>query len=208
MKKIILAVVLTACAINANSQDKKFRFGVKAGVNFAKFTGSDEDVKMKTGFHVGIVAEYAFTEHFSIQPELLYSAQGTKGDYTGDDGGEAFAGTVDDKFDYINLPILFKYNNLGVKGASVGFGPQIGYLLTAKEKYTENFDGETSSGEVGAKDMAKSIDYGLVFNLEYALDMGVFVQARYNLGLANVYNGDEDITYHNGVIQISVGYKF
>ncbi len=46
-------------------------------MNFAKLSGF-YDTNMKTGFHVGVVAEIKFNEKFSIQPEVVYSAQGVK----------------------------------------------------------------------------------------------------------------------------------
>lgn len=210
MRKLILTVFVTACAFTAHSQDKKFRFGAKAGVNFATFSGDIEDAKTKVGFHIGVLAEYAFTENLSIQPELLYSTQGTKGEYAGIDDGLIYEGEFTDKVTYINLPILVKYNNLGTKGLSIGVGPQIGFLLSADEEYDETFDGETDSGEFDWKDNAKSIDVGVVLGVGYEIDMGAFVEARYNLGLTNVNDAEDadDFEFKNSVFQVSVGYKF
>ena len=52
---------------------------------------------------------------------------------------------------------------------------------------------------------AESIDFSAAIGAEYALDMGVFFQARYNLGLTDVYDG---IDSKNSVFQIGLGYKF
>jgi len=52
-----------------------------------------------------------------------------------------------------------------------------------------------------------SLDYGVNFGVGYTMDFGLFIDARYNLGLANIVDSD-DITNKNNVINISVGYYF
>ena len=56
------------------------KFGVKGGVNFANYTGGDisgVDFKTITSYHMGAVMELKVFENFAIQPELLYSTQGS-----------------------------------------------------------------------------------------------------------------------------------
>ncbi len=84
--------------ISVNAQEVKF--GVKAGVNFASLGADAEDVKARTSIHFGAMAEFMLSDKFSIQPELVYSAQGTKFDDSDD---------LVTKLDYLNLPILAKY---------------------------------------------------------------------------------------------------
>ncbi|HIB36970.1 porin family protein [Mesonia sp.] len=86
---------------------------------------------------------------------------------------------------YINIPVLAKYYL--VEGLAVEVGPQFGFVVDDED--TE----------------AESIDFSAAIGAEYALDMGVFFQARYNLGLTDVYDG---IDSKNSVFQIGLGYKF
>ena len=51
--------------------------------NFATLGGDTEDLDGLTSFHVGGVAEISFSEKFSVQPELLYSAQGASFEESG-----------------------------------------------------------------------------------------------------------------------------
>lgn len=54
----------------------------------------------KVSFHLGGVAEIPITDKISVQPELLYSSQGTKWNFgTGNDNL---------KLDYLNLPLFGK----------------------------------------------------------------------------------------------------
>ncbi len=193
MKKLLFftAIVLFGFTY-VSAQD--VNFGAKAGVNFATITGDDVDsFTSRTAFHLGFVAEIGITETFSFQPELLYSAQGS--DYSDD----FFEGTV--KVDYLNLPLMAKF--YVAEGFSLEAGPQVGFLLSAKDVY----DG----GEDDWSDFTKGIDFGLNFGVGYKLEGGLNFGARYNLGLSDVNDDPDslgDSAYKNSVIQAYVGFFF
>ena len=60
------------------------------------------------------------------------------------------------------------------------------------------------------KDDYKHFDYGIGLGVEYNLpNNGLFFEASYNWGLANLEkNGDSKNYANNRVIQVGVGYKF
>lgn len=193
MKKLLFftAIVLFGFTyVSAQDVD----FGAKAGVNFATITGDDVDsFSSRTAFHLGFVAEIGITEKFSFQPELLYSAQGS--DYSDD----FFEGTV--KVDYLNLPLMAKF--YVAEGFSLEAGPQVGFLLSAKDVY----DG----GEDDWSDITKGIDFGLNLGVGYKLESGLNFGARYNIGLSDVNDDPDslgDSAYKNSVIQAYVGFFF
>ena len=179
----------------AGLAQQQVKFGPKAGVNLATISGND-DSEMKIGFHVGAVAEIKFNDKFSLQPEVLYSAQGGQLKENSD---------IKMNNDYINIPIMAKY--YFVEGFSVELGPQVGFLMKSELKGND--------GSVDTKDAHKSIDFGVGVGLAYDLPMGLFVNARYNIGLSKI---NEDIEagpitvetddVKNSVIQIGIGYKF
>jgi len=189
MKKLLFVLLIVSICNMAVSQE--ISFGVKGGVNFASLTGDTSGLESRTAFHFGIVSEFTISEKFSIQPELLYSAQGTKAD------------DEELKLNYLNIPVLAKYYL--AEGLSLEAGPQIGLLLSAKTE----FDG---ADEEDIEDLFRDIDFGVNFGLGYKLDNGLNFSARYYLGIANVYDwiGDfiDDIEIRNGVFQISIGYLF
>jgi len=206
MKKIILFTVLTIFCFNANAQEESLKgsdinFGLKGGLNFAMIAGDDtDDFDGRIAFHVGAVAEFAISEKFSFQPELLYSSQGDKMTIEGTD--------IDFKLDYLNLPLLAKY--YVAEGFSLEAGPQIGFLLSSKV--------ESGGVSVDLDEVIKGIDFGLDFGLGYKLENGLNFAARYNLGLSNIVENDGsilgeeiiagDTKNHNEVFQLSVGYFF
>src|SRR5690606_27412266 len=124
MKKVMItAIAVVGFSVTGLAQ-QQVKFGPKAGVNIANISGMD-DSEMKIGFHVGAVAEIKFNDKFSLQPEVLYSAQGTKVDKEGVE--------KDFKNDYINIPIMAKYYIVG--GFSVELGPQVGFLMKSESEF-------------------------------------------------------------------------
>jgi hypothetical protein len=168
-------------------------FGAKAGLNLATITGDETDgLDSRTAFHLGVVAEISVSEKFSVQPELLYSAQGASDSFEGID--------VDLKIDYINLPVMAKF--YVAEGFSLEAGPRVGFLLSAK--------GEGGGESIDFKDETKGIDFGVNLGVGYKLESGLNFGARYNLGLSNINDGEDsdDFKNQNSVFQLSVGYFF
>lgn len=196
MKKLLLSALAVCAFTFANAQEDSssginVSFGAKAGLNLANVTGDVEDNDMKAGFHVGGMAEIAFSDKFAVQPELVFSTQGYQVDVAGE--------TVKANLNYINLPIIAKY--FVTEGLSIEAGPQVGFLVDAKYK----FDGDTED-----IDDTASVDFGLNFGAGYKLDNGLNFAARYNVGLSNIYDGpgSDDFKVNNSVFQLSVGYFF
>lgn len=189
MKKITLSLLaIFAFSAAAVAQTPDIKLGAKAGLNISTLSNMD-DSKSKAGFHVGALAEIFINEKFSVQPEILYSSQGVK-------GNEGFKFTLD----YINVPIMAKY--YVIDGLSIQAGPQIGFNVKADMDTKEM--GIKISKDV--KDNVNTVDFGLNFGAGYELPMGLFADVRYNLGLNKVNKEGE--SSKNGVFQLSVGYKF
>lgn len=151
--------------------------GIKAGMNLSnqKFSGSgiQLDTKAKAGIHVGGFLVYMFNENMGVQPEILYSMQGSNWDDDGDDNKI--------KFNYIQIPVLFRYNIIDM--VSVHGGPQIGMLTSADIEYE---DGD----EEDIKDDFKGTDFSAAFGAEVDLPIGLGFGLRYVLGLTNVSEDD------------------
>lgn len=172
--------------------------GLKAGLNVASLNGDDTDnLDARTGMFIGGFAELCLTNEFAIQPEILYSMQGTN--YTEIDG---YNGTI--KLDYINVPIMAKikiFDELYIQA-----GPQIGFLLSAKDEFKSAGD----SGENDIKENLNTIDFGAILGLGYQFEGGLIFGARYNLGLSNIndFEGSDSFKNQNGVFQFSIGFRF
>jgi len=76
MKNLLIAFIL-CLGISASAQH---RVGVRAGLNFSKFTGPlevGESYNTSGGFHFGINYTYELNDKFGIRGELLYTQRGT-----------------------------------------------------------------------------------------------------------------------------------
>lgn len=183
MKKILLLAVVTVLGFtNVNAQEIKF--GAKGGLNFASISGNNSTGSdMVTSFNFGVLSEILISDKFSFQPELMYSGQG----YSFNDNTIALS--------YLNIPLMGKYYL--TKGLSIEAGPQIGYLLSAKNESTN------------VKDTFKKVDFAANLGIGYKLENGLNFGARYNFGLSNINNLDNSSSkYKNRVFQLSVGYFF
>jgi hypothetical protein len=101
--------------------------------------------------------------------------------------------------DYLSIPVMAKY--YVAEGFSLELGPQIGFLLSSKMKVDDESE--------DFKDETESMDFGLGLGAGYKMENGLFLDARYVLGMSNVAKDMEaDETIKNNVLQFSVGYKF
>ncbi|WP_299221998.1 porin family protein [uncultured Aquimarina sp.] len=202
IKKLLFLVLFGAVTVSATAQEEKIRFGAKAGLNLSNITGDfTDELSTRTSFHIGALVEIPLTDKFALQPEIMYSAQGAKYEFS--EVGFTDESTI--KLDYLNIPVMAKF--YPVEGLSIQAGPQLGVLLSAKDKGEDSIGGEY---EDDIKDFISSVDLGLNFGVGYQLEAGIFFEGRYNLGLTDVndVNTSEDFTQQNSTIQLSVGYKF
>jgi len=186
MKKLLLITAITFFGL-ANVNAQEFHLGAKVGINFStingdtSFIGKVEPITSIINF--GLVGELSFNEKWSFQPELMYSIQG----FSVEDDVVAL--------NYFNIPLMGKYYI--TKKLSVEAGPQIGFLLSAKDEGRN------------VKDNFNTLDFGANVGLGYKLNNGLNFGLRYNLGLSNIndVNGSSD-KFRNGTLQVSVGYFF
>ncbi len=191
-------LVFLAIGFNASAQIK-FSMGVKAGPNFATINSQRDattNYDNRTGFHAGAFALFK-GEKVGIQPELIFSQQGSKFNYIGSPGSPDLRAN----FSYLNVPIIVKLYT--VAGINIQVGPQIGFLTSAKE---ENFDVSNGITEQNIKNDIHKTDLTLALGLGWDLPVGVTIDARYNWGLSDVRSG-AGATQRNQVWQFSIGYK-
>ena len=206
--KNILLISIIAFFVYTNVTAQKIKYGSKIGVNIANISGDEtDDLSTRTSLHAGAIAEIIISDEFSFQPELLYSSQGAKSDRSEilDDATFRYSYV---KLEYINVPLMAKF--YVVEGLSLQAGPQVGFLITADREFEKTVNGETETGAEDIIDKIKGIDFGLNFGLGYQLASGIFLDARYNLGLSyiNDFEGADELKNQNQVIQVSVGYLF
>jgi opacity protein-like surface antigen len=180
MKKTIL-VIAFMFSLSFASQAQLLQIGVKGGLNYANFSGSDIQTDAITNYHAGLIAEIKLLDKFAIQPELLYTTQGA----SYDNAGEEFK----NELGYIAIPVLAKIYLS--KSFSLELGPQASFLLSEKN----NFDVADPN----------TFEFAVDAGLSFKITKNIFVQGRYVLGLTEVSpNADAK----NSVLQFSAGLMF
>ena len=199
MKKFFVLITAAIVSMSAMAQ---VQFGAKVGVDATHFWGKDTEHGMKIGYQFGALMEYKFNPHFAIAPEVVFAAQGgkTKGLAFDWNGHGIDIKTTDVKLNvnYINVPIMFKY--YVSPDFSIDLGPQVGFNVYSKC----SVKGEDA---IDMKEITKSVDFGVGLGGTYNLTENAFVQARYTMGMTNVFDID-DSHEKNGNIQVAFGMKF
>ena len=187
MKKIYLFTVLVMAGFAVQAQ--RADIGLKGGLNLATWSnnGSGAAYQNRLGFNGGLFAKIFATPQLSIQPEVVYSSQGTK--YT------VGSQEHDLKLNYVNIPVMLQANVGG--GLYAEAGPQLGFLIGTADKV-----GDYETDYFTTNDFKKN-DVAIGLGLGYAGTSGFGVNARYNLGLTNINNvGTNKIK--NNVLQVGL----
>lgn len=197
MKKTFLLLVFAVVGISSSSYAQEYwNFGVKGGVNFTNMTSDGfEDNKSRTGFHLGVLAEIPVSDRFSVQPEVLYSTQGTE------DEGSNF--TNEYQLDYIQVPVIAKFYL--IDGLALEAGPSFNFLVEEEYNYESGIlDIETDS------ELASTFEFGGAIGASYKFNNGFFLNGRYTQGFTDAFDSDsfdEDAINNNG-FQLGVGFQF
>ncbi len=193
MKKLFLLAILAFVTSVTFAQD--LSWNVKAGMNMSSISKL-YDSKMKVGFNVGVGAEYAFDEKWSIRPSLLFTTKGVKNEIEGI--------KVSYNPMYIELPIMGAISFPVSDGMNlvVSTGPYFAYGIGGKvkagdEKINIFGDGEDEGG-------FKKFDCG--WGVGLTAEFGkFFVGLNGEFGITKVADGDE--SPKNSNFSIGIGFK-
>ncbi len=177
----LTAAALAVTALTAQAQGAK-QFGAVLGVDFAKATGDDASgAKSKTGFMGGLFVAFPVGSSVMIEPEILYSMKGTKFEEAGDKATETL--------DYIEIPVLFRYNFSADGGAYILAGPAVNFNITCKESFTPSGGPESkaSCSDIGLK--AKTT-FGGVLGLGYGKGH-IGIEGRYDMDFNEALEFDD-----------------
>ena len=179
MKKNLLFVTVTFFALNASAQ---FSTGIKAGINIAKekYSNSTYSTSGHVFFTGGIFTNYSLSKNFALELSALYSGEGSNESYMS--GQTKVTGVV--KINRINIPLMIQYKT--PIGLYFETGPQIGFLLSAKGKYSNS--STTYDFKSGTQSTLMSWCIGAGYRFSKILP-GLGINASYNAGLSKVNKG-------------------
>jgi hypothetical protein len=190
MKKTIIFAAAFFMLSSISVQAQKVHFGVKGGMNASSlnYTGNT-DMQTKIGFNAGVLAHiHSSNAQWAVQPELYYSSEGAKSKSNSD---------ASLNLGYLNVPVLAQY--MFDNGFRIEAGPQIGFLLSAKNK--------TNSSSTDVKDAYKSTAFSIPVGVGYLTHSGLGFDARYNFGISNIVDNNGPSVKSN-VFQFGIFYQF
>lgn len=190
MKKISLLtlVVMAAFAVQAQTPG----FGLKGGANLATWSNNNSGIgyQNRVGFYGGLFAHIPAGYNVAIQPEVVYSGQGTKYTYENTEHNLAL--------NYVNIPVMVQA--MVGRGFYAEAGPQLGLLTSTSDKVNGEETNFLESSDF------KKTDVGIGFGLGYSGNSGLGINARYNLGLTNINNNGSN-SIKNNALQIGLTLK-
>jgi hypothetical protein len=208
MRKIPL-FFLVLISLNAFSQKKKFnpnadhenffRIGAKAGVNINKINGQSYTSGFNYNYLLGGFMQFNFSKTFGFQPEVNFVQSSS--DFANDASevyDNLFLGGSQKtaKLDYLKIPLLLNINIGPSKRVKLQLGPQIGGVLK------ETVDSLKSNGAI-----FKKSDWAAVGGLWIQIPF-VNLGARYELGLTNLNNIDNQQKWKSQAFTIFAGFTF
>lgn len=232
MKRVVILLILVLLSVQmANAQaailvllfgnkvaSENFYFSLKAGLNIANLPGT-EDTKTMLGFNFGLLATIKLSDTFSLVPEFApFSLKGVKDiplRPTGDASLDALLQNSPSTrriLNYLDMPVVAKFHVN--KQLSLGVGPYVSYLLSARDVFKSKvFDEEDLRFKDDIKSEIQSWDYGMVFEVSYNLldvrgGKGLVIHARYLWGLADIFKDNPGDPIRNSVFQILVSVPF
>lgn len=230
MKKTIFATLLTAFVCTSFAQttmpdmqsaemqqqlkeiaDRKPKFGIKAGYNVAKITGSATHFSpdTKNGFMVAAFYSPGAKSGLGYRTELVFTRQG----FGFDENGMQTNVTSD----YIYMP---HFTTFGIgKFFQIHVGGQLGYLL----KSSKESKSETKTEDITS--FANRLDYGAAGGVEIYPIKHLIIGGRYNVSFGNAYKrmtssnlttpspfplpfNPDEVKGKNAVMNFYVGFRF
>lgn len=200
-RKYMVVLLFFGLAAIPGTVRAQWSAGGKAGINWSAVRYPKNILNDKASYIVGgqagAVVTYTCNTYFDLQFELLYATHGYK-DKTlvfNDERGDTMYKGYSYRIHYIDIPLLVKF--FPVAGLNIQVGPQLGIGCAA----TDSWKGvEVFQQPAGA-------ELGVVFGLGYEFNSGLFVDARYTLGLTPSIR-DAESAYEGRHIGLSVGYRF
>jgi len=212
MKKHVMLALLILFLGSSFVFAGAFGAGVSAGGSMA-FVGTEPSGEgtPRYGFTGGVYGDYAFyaienVVDFSVQPGVYFAMKGFRTEL--EDFGDA---KMEVNMNYIEVPVLLKATfdfNLPVK-PFVLVGPSVGYAITKEVIIPETVPSPWNEGIVASyEEDTSNFDFGLVFGAGVDLDMGISIDARFNLGLLNIDNEATGDDYtKNRSVSLMVSYN-
>ena len=223
--KILVSLVLFALSFAARGQGET-RIGIKAGITSATVFGPDlnqlsqgGDPSSLSGFHFGLFVNSKLAKNFWIKSEVLTIQKGSVLQIK-DHWGQRYSSNF--KSQYVEVyPFSPTFHWKGLQALA---GPYVSMLLSASQQVKDSLGVLTTNHSIfgtapALSNYRQKLDAGFVLGLEYELQFGISIGARYTYGFVPLIENAAAIPVknapelpqqkvYNKSLSISVGYSF
>lgn len=189
MKKQIFIAFFAILGLSQVEAQVTFKPGIRAGLNFSHFTKGDNsyyyndsnsqrrEFSSKTDFYVGFYGALKLTNHYTLQPEIDYSRQGSKFEFR--DGNYKYANTLN--VSYLGVQIMNKFTFADKFNIHIGPGldfqveddfntdseVDLTFILGAGYKFNDNFgiEARIKKGIIPVLDYSDGNHSNVVFSI-------------------------------------------
>lgn len=196
MKKLFLGMMLLVGLGTSQVNAQEVSYGVKVEANMSNYLMSKMDgaqSRMKLGASVGGFAKIDFSEHFAIQPELLFHYQSSSLKYEG----------LKRNFNYWGAEIpIYAVGQMTLGSGDriyAGVGPYIGYGFSNKLN--------KPSTKMYKDDLMHRFDFGAKVMIGYEFTNRIQVNASYKIGFLNEKDKGSG-RMNTEALSLGVGYRF
>lgn len=182
--------LLGALLMGASHAHAQGGVGWKAGFHMSTLFSQAQNNDLIPGGHLGVYFPLAYGNRFELQPEVLFSMQGSARTYNEDN-------TRTLRLYYAQVPVSAKYfitPILNIQG-----GVQLGYLGMASAR--------TEEGSEDVTDDLQRLDMSFIMGLGFDMMDGWDLTFRYSSGMTNVLKGDDVLFPSNRLYGISIGHR-
>jgi hypothetical protein len=196
MKKIIFVVALASCAVSTFAQ---LSLGGYAGFNGGLYTEKPKvnNTAILPTFHLGVAAEYGFSELLSLQSGLQLNGRGTSIEHQ-DHHDDLGIYTLD-------IPVLV---TLRKSGFFIAAGPALSVAL-AGSAHSHDASGAEKEDEIkfgNNPGELKRTSFNVQIKAGYELNNGIFIQGGYLADLTN-WSNVSGATTSFPLFQVGIGYR-
>ncbi|MDF0715979.1 porin family protein [Muricauda sp. 334s03] len=209
MKRIVVFAILTMMIYGVQAQNNLGyypvfsihdpHFGITFGPQATSFHSDSYDSEFQFGFFLGGSFSLPLSKRFSLEPQLVYSRKGGKGDYY---INNFYEGSVRFKLHYLETPLLLNIHTKSV--VDIIIGGYTGFLVDT------NFDYSTyyyyGYGELD-NDQFEKMDLGLITGIGINMPNGKIV-LKYSHGLSDVAKDGNAYLFLEGAKNQSFSFSY
>lgn len=206
---LVAGCMTIACMATAQEEEidnrEKMKLGLKAGLNYSNVYNSkteDFSADSKFGFAGGAFLSIPIGKYLGVQPEILFSQRGFKGEGVLFESNYSFTRTTT----YIDFPL-----QIALKPSefiTIVAGPQYSYLIKQKDVFNSTLVSFFQEQEFNNDNIRKNI-FGFVVGMDLNLNH-IVLGTRLGWDITNNHGDGSSSTpqYRNVWLQATIGYAF